>query len=143
MVINGSSVQLYVYDKSAAGPDKFILVGFQTATSLEESNEMIEASAKGDGYMKNLYGRGEGSISLEMLLDQSDAGFKVLKNSFRQKKVAYVKLDGEYAEVLVESINREYPDNDRATSSIELKLNGAPTTTAPTIDDTKVVGSAG
>jgi hypothetical protein len=143
MAMNGSSVQLFVYDKSSAETDKFILVGSQTSASLEESNEMIEASTKADGYMKSLYGRGEGSLSLELLLDQGDAGFKVLKNSFRQKKVAYVKLDGEYAEVLVESVSIEYPDNDVATASVEFKLNGVPSATVPTIDETKVVGSAG
>jgi hypothetical protein len=74
---------------------------------------------------------------LELLLDQGDAGFKVLKNSFRQKKVAYVKLDGEYAEVLVESVSIEYPDNDVATASVEFKLNGVPSATVPTIDERK------
>jgi TP901-1 family phage major tail protein len=124
MAINGSAVLLIVNGVEVAA---------QTGLSIEESNEMIEASHKQSTYASYLYGRTEGSLSLEALYVPTDAGFQALKNAFKNKEVVTVRISEngtavEEADALIESMSREYPDNDVATISVELKLNEAFTT---------------
>ncbi|MFC7443404.1 hypothetical protein [Laceyella putida] len=153
MAINGSNVLIYVYDKDYAGTtytDKYIPVADQSNLSDEQSKNIIDTSAKGDKHLKGIYGRQEGSISLEALYfpnpsSADEKGYLVLKNCFNNNKFAYIKVfDGtnaEYGEVLIESIGREFPDEDVSTVSVELRLNEALSETAPTITDTNTSGS--
>jgi hypothetical protein len=154
MAINGSQVLIYVYDKDYTGStysDKFIPVADQGDLSDEVKKNIIDSPSKTDTHMKGIYGRQEGSISLDALYfpnptSADQKGFLVLKNCFKNNKVAYVKIsDGtnkEYAEVLVEKIGREWPDDDVSTVSVDLRLNGAFSDTAPTIVDANTSGSA-
>jgi Phage tail tube protein len=157
MALNGSNVLLYVYDKdydtveNTTYPDKFIPVADQTSLSDEQSKNIIDTAAKGDAHVKGIYGRQEGSISIEALYfanptSADEKGYLVLKNSFNNNKVVYVKItDGtntEYAEALIESIGREFPDDDVSTVSVELRLNTALSSVAPTISDDVTSGSA-
>lgn len=153
--LNGSNVLVYVYDKDYVPgtedpfQDKFLPVSDQKDLSDEQSKNIIDASAKGDTHAKGLYGRQESTVSLEALYipnpEDNQKGYLVLKNCFKQNKVAYFKIcDGtntEYAEALIESMSRAYPDDDVCTVSVELRLNTPFSDTVPTIDDAKTAGS--
>jgi hypothetical protein len=158
MGMNGSSVLIFVYDKDHDGEglftDKYILVGEQTSLSQEQSVNLVEAGHKTVVNQQYVYGKGEATLSIEALAftptDKDQKGLLVLKNSYKNRKKAYVKravFDGtstsdvEYAEVVVESISFEYPDDDVSTVSVELKANGPFTTEPPTIVDSEVSGS--
>lgn len=153
--LNGSNVFVYVYDKDYVPgtddpyADKFLPVSDQKDLSDEQSKNIIDASAKGDSHAKGLYGRQESTVSLEALYipnpTDNQKGYFVLKNCFDQNKVAYFKIcDGtntEYAEALIESIGRAFPDDDVCTVSVELRLNTPLRDTVPAIDDAKTAGS--
>lgn len=162
MAMNGSQVLLFVYDKdydpAANGnkfPDKYIPVAEQTSLSEELSVNLIEAGSKDSAHQKYLYGKAEGTISLEALVVPNPSadkkGYLVLKHSKQQRKPVFIKravYDGatmshvEYAEALVETISTEYPDDDVATLSVDLVLNGEFSTTEPA-DVSLAVGSNG
>jgi TP901-1 family phage major tail protein len=124
MAINGSAVLLIVNGTEVA---------CQTGLSIEENNELIDASHKQSTYASYIYGRGEGSLSLEALYVPTDAGFQALRTAFKNKQPVTVRISEngtavEEAEALIESMSREYPDNEVATISVELKLNEELTT---------------
>jgi TP901-1 family phage major tail protein len=128
MALNGSSVLLMVPDPNSAG--KYIAVAEQTGLSVEESKNLIEISAKGDTHQKSMYGRQEGTISLEGMYVPNDTAYKELKKAFDNKTTILVRRDGgsgdiEQATCLIESISREFPDDDVSTVSVELRLNEA------------------
>lgn len=156
MAQNGSQVLLFVYDKDYTDIDKYIPVDEQTGLSQEESVNLIEVSHKAANHTKFIYGREDGTLSLEaQVVDgpkPEEKGFLVLENCKKNRKMVYLKraqvVNGEivagseqYVEALVENISRDYPDNDAATLSVDLQLNDSFSATAPTIDDANTSGS--
>lgn len=123
MAMNGAQVLLLV----ETAPNVFTAVGEQTGLSIEQSVNLIEAGTKADSHQKYIGGRMEGSLSLEALYVPSDAAFGALKNAFKNRQVIKVrKSEGAtiyQADALVETISEEYPDDDVATVSVDLKLN--------------------
>lgn len=159
MAVNGSEVLVFVYDASydtveGQFADGYILVGEQTNYSEEESVNLIEANHKLAKHTQSMYGKAEGKISIEALYVKTPAadekGLEVLKKSFRKKKPVFIKRaawdggsnfsDVEYAECLVESLGREFPDDDSATVSVELVMN-SDFTADDAFDKSKAIGS--
>lgn len=146
MALNGSQVLIFVYDKANDGSefaDKYLPLGEQTGLSQEASSNLIEASSKASDHTKWLYGKSDGTLSVEALYGQSDA-VNVLRACQKQKKNVYLKRsDGtntEYFEALVETISQEFPDNDNSTLSIDFQLNAEASATDMK-DDAQTAGS--
>ncbi|AUS10127.1 hypothetical protein C1X05_15690 [Laceyella sacchari] len=124
MATNGSTVLLMVKEGT-----NWIAVGEQTGLSIEELVNLIEAGHKGLTTQQYVYGKKEGSISLEGLYVKDDAGYLALKNAFKNRTAIMVRrqengVNVEDVECLIESMSTEFPDDDVSTISVELKMNG-------------------
>lgn len=123
MARNGGDVILYV---DVGG--EYVMVAEQTGLSLSQSREMIDASHKGHDHSKNVYGRGESTVSLELLYVDGDEGQQALQSAMIEKNNIMFEIragetgEDQQAEALVSSFDRDDPDNDNSTFSCELML---------------------
>lgn len=130
MALNGTQVLLMVFDATAnEGAGEYVSVAEQTGLSMEESVNLIEASSKESDHTKWLYGKSDGTLSLEALYVPNDRGLALLKQAKKERKPILVRRDEagqpiEQVEALIETISTEFPDNDNATVSVDLQLNG-------------------
>jgi TP901-1 family phage major tail protein len=129
MAYDGGKVLLLVdmADEGAPAPD-YQPVAEQTGLSVEESRNMIDASHKGHGHTKNVYGRGNTTVSLESLRSLADGTQQRLEDALRDEEeiaISYQEPDGEtlVAPALVASISKSMPDSDNATFSASFNCN--------------------
>jgi len=127
VAISGSSVLLLANTGTTASPN-YVEVAEQTNLSVETTNNLIDASHKGSDHEKFLYGKQGDTISLESAFVPSDSAMNALRDAAENNVKILVRryrdgVEVEEATALVESVSDEYPDNDRATTSIELTLN--------------------
>lgn len=108
-------------------------IGAQTGLTTDNSRNMVETTTKQDDHTKFVYGKQSGTISLEALYIETggdrDSQAKLedaVDNA--NKLILRRREDGttiEEAEVLVESIEKNYPDDDASTLSVEFTKNEA------------------
>ena len=126
MATNGSDVLIYVYIDGVKTP-----VGSQKEASIEETSEEIDISTKDSRAKRVIPGRYSSTISLDSLYIPSDDAYAELKDAMRNGTAVIVATETEYANAIVTSLSESYPDQDTATVSISLSVNGAWTVGAP------------
>ncbi|ADU50170.1 hypothetical protein Tmar_0045 [Thermaerobacter marianensis DSM 12885] len=127
--LNGSAVLVLVQTGTDAtsGQPIFEAVAKQTGLSDESSRELIDDSAKGDDHVSHLYGRAETSVELEAAYVPNDAAFQALWQAYLSKQDVVLRRTEngtmvEEARAKIESISREFPDNDRSTVTVSFQL---------------------
>ncbi len=106
-----------------------VAVGSQRDCSFEETNDKIDMSSK-DGRARRVdAGRYGATLSLDALYVPSDAAYQALKTAMRAGTKVTVnrsELGGvtESAQAIVTSLSGEAPDQDAATISIDLTIDG-------------------
>lgn len=138
MAMNGAQVLVLVQTGTdpTSGDPIFTPVGEQTGLSDEASRELIEAAAKGDDHLKHLYGRMSTTVELEALYVPNDQAFKAIEDALRNKTEVILRRSEngtvvEEAAAKVESISREWPDEDTATISVTFQLQEPWTAVTP------------
>ena len=126
MATNGSDVLIYVYIAGTPTP-----VGSQREASIEETTEEIDISTKDSRAKRVIPGRYSSTISLDSLYVPTDSAYGALKTAMRDGTPVVVSTGTEYASAIVTSLSESYPDQDTATVSIGLSVNGAWTVGAP------------
>jgi hypothetical protein len=122
MAINGSQVLLLVKNGAT-----YEAVGEQTSLSVEESANLIEANYKGATFSQAIYGRREGTITLEALYVPTDSAFAALRNAMKNRSSVFVRrkengAEVEQCECLIDTMSMEFPDNEASTISVDLMM---------------------
>lgn len=125
--IDGASVLLMVNMGDDETPN-WTAVAEQTGLSTENSRNLIEASSKDSDHTKWIYGKQDGTVTLESLYVPNDAAFKAIEEAMNNKEIVILRRtengeDIEEATALVSTISKEWPDNDASTCSAEFQLD--------------------
>jgi TP901-1 family phage major tail protein len=127
MAINGADVLLKVNTGTASSP-VWTAVGGQRDASIEETTEEIDTSSK-DGREKTVIaGRYASNITLDSLYVPSDTAYSELQNAMRNGDLIQIQsvsgsvVSSAYA--IVTSLSESFPDQDAATVSISLTVDG-------------------
>ena len=126
--INGSSILIFVNTGTDEVP-VYEAVGCQRGASIEESTSPIDTSCKGSRAQRVLPGRYTSTLSLESLYVPSNEAYQHLKlanrnGTFVQVAVQEDEVITETAWAIVTGIPREFPDQEAATISVELTIDG-------------------
>lgn len=118
--ISGSDVVLYV------GSDP---VGYQRDVTFEEATENIDVSSKEERAQRVLAGRYSATVSLEALFVPSDTAYAALQTAMRSGTTVTIARykDGaevEHATAVVNTLSEAFPDQDGATVSVSLTVDG-------------------
>lgn len=118
--MNGSDVLLLV---------EGTVVGYQRDVTFEEATEAIDVSSKESRARRVTAGRYSASVSLDALYVPDDVAYQSLKSAMRTGALVTVlrQEDGvalEHAEALVTALSEKAPDQDAATVSVELVIDG-------------------
>jgi hypothetical protein len=105
------------------------VVGSQRDVTFEESTGEVDVSSKASRAKRVIAGRYEAAVSLEALYVPSDTAYQALKTAMRAGTLVTVirQEDGatlESAEALVVKMSEKAPDQDAATVSIDLTIDG-------------------
>lgn len=123
---SGSQVLLQVDDNGTMRD-----VGSQTGLSRDRTRDMIETTAKSDDKKTYIYGKGDSTISLDALYVPSNADFDVLDKAYKNSNTVTVRIDDTgnsrtlEATALIDSFTDDFPDNEGATISIDLQIDGS------------------
>lgn len=125
--MDGAQV-LVLVDMGENGESDWQACAEQTNLSSETTRNMIEASSKDSDHAKWLYGKQESSVSLEKLYTPNDSAFMAIEDAMNEKETIVLRRtengeDVEEATALVESISKEFPDDDASTCEAEFQLN--------------------
>lgn len=104
-------------------------VGSQRDVTFEETNEEIDMSSKDGRAKRVIAGRYGSSVSLDAVYVPSDAAYLLLKAAMRNGTLIQINRQEEgsileSADALVTSISEAGPDQDAATVSIDLTIDG-------------------
>lgn len=105
------------------------LVGSQRGVSREETTESIDMSSKTSRARRVIPGRYASTMSLDGLYVPDDTAYGSLKDAMRDGTLVTVLwqeegVNIETAEAVVTSLGAEAPDQDAATVSISLDIDG-------------------
>ena len=128
MGLNGTSVLLLVNTGTEETP-VLTAVGSQRNLSREETTEEIDVSSKTSRAKRVLPGRYGSSMSLDALYVPSNTCYLALKGAMRNGELIVVRVseDGveiEEADALVTSMSEEWPDQEEASISVDLTIDG-------------------
>ena len=120
MAMNGSDVLLLVDG---------VPVGSQRGVTFEETTAEIDVSSKDSRATCVLGGRYGATVELDALYVPNDASYQALKTAMRAGTLIQVNRqeDGailESADALVTSISETAPDQEGATISVSLRIDG-------------------
>lgn len=120
MAMNGTDILIWVNGNA---------VGSQRDVTIDETTDEIDVSSKDSRAMRVLPGRYGTTISLDALYVPDDAAFIALQNAMRNGDfVEVVRIEEgvvvESADAIVTSLSRAGPDQDAATASIALRVDG-------------------
>lgn len=127
MGMDGAQVVILANTGTEASPN-FQVVAEQTGLTDENSRNLIEETSKDNDHTKWLYGKADGTMSVEGMYVPDDAALDALRDARKNAEKVLVRRQEEGSEVeectcLVESIEEDWPDNDSSTYSIELQKN--------------------
>ncbi len=130
--LNGTDVLLLV-NTGTEGAPIWTSVGSQRDVTIGEEVDLIDTSSKDAPEATYLGGRYGATISLDQLYVPSDAAYTTLKTKFRARATIKVRIresgtDKEEATCIINSLERNFPDQEESTVSIELTLTGGFTT---------------
>jgi TP901-1 family phage major tail protein len=127
--MNGTDILLMVNTGSPSVP-VYEVVGSQRDATFGETNETIDVSSKDTGRGKRvLAGRYTSEITMDALYVPSDAAYQALKNALRDGTlIKVVRQESgasmEQADAVVTDLSQAAPDQDAATVSIGLAIDG-------------------
>lgn len=127
--INGTSVLLQV--RTAVSPDVFTTLGSQRGATIDRTAAEIDTSSKDGIDFTGLPGRRESTVSLDALLVPSDAARTALITAWETNAMCKIKRTAVGAEVaksadcFITTLHEEYPDQDSAVFSVNLKISGS------------------
>ena len=129
MGMNGTRVLVGVNTGTALAP-VYTVLGSQRNLDSDESNDVIDLSSKDARQRKVDYGRYSSSLALDALYLPSDSAYNLLRTRQRNGEMVTVRkeLDGtgwEEAECLISNMSDSFPDQDAATISMSLEVNGS------------------
>lgn len=121
MAMNGTDVLIWVDGN---------MVGSQRDVTIDEATGEVDVSSKDQREMRVLPGRYDSSLSLEALYVPTNTAYLALQAAMRNGTFVEVVVleDGvvtESADAIVTSLSRAAPDQDAATVSIGLRIDGA------------------
>ncbi len=119
MAINGSNILIYVYINGTK-----TAVGSQRDASIEETTEEIDVSSKDLRAKRVLPGRYGSTLTLDSLYVPSDSAFSTLKSAMRNGTPVVISNGTEYANAIITSLSESFPDQDAATVSVSLTIDG-------------------
>ena len=125
--MNGTDVLLLV--RTSTGPDVYTAVGSQRGLTLDETVAEVDVSSKDSAAMRVIGGRYGATLSLDALYVPDNAAYLALKTAFRDRELVRVRISEEataveQADALITSLSSEYPDQDAATISLGLRIDG-------------------
>ena len=128
MSMNGSDVLLMVNTGTTETP-VWTAVGSQRDVTFEESTEEIDVSSKDERAKRVLAGRYSASVSLDALFVPDDTAYSALQTAHRAGDLIMVarnvnSVDEESATALITSMSQTMPDQDGATISVSLTIDG-------------------
>lgn len=128
MATNGSDILLLVNTGTADVP-AYEAVGSQRGVTFDEETETIDASSKDSRARRVDVGRYSASLSLDSLYVWSDDGYQALRDAMRDgNKILVARQDDgvtmETASAVVASMSEDFPDQEEATISIDLEVDG-------------------
>lgn len=120
MAMNGTDILLRINDHT---------VGSQRDVSREETTDEIDVSSKDSRAKRVLPGRYGSTLSLDALYVPDDAAYLELQAAMRNGTQVTVILleDGvitESAQAIITALSEAYPDQDAATISCSLTVDG-------------------
>lgn len=105
------------------------VLGSQRDATIEQTTEEIDESSKTSRNKKVAAGRYGSTISLEALYVPTDTAYLALRTAMRAGTTVTVSRAGggvtESASAIITSLSEGFPDQDGATVSISLTIDGA------------------
>ena len=128
MAMNGTDFLLYVNTGTPTVP-AYELVGSQRDAAVDENTAEIDVSSKDLRAGRVLGGRYSSKISLDQLYVPTDNAYVALKAAMRSGDLILVLrqengVDVETANCLVTALGEKFPDQDAATVSISMTVDG-------------------
>ena len=128
-LINGADILLYANTGTDSTPVWTVVAG-QRNVAVSEVVAAVDGSSKDQPEARVAGGRYSSTISLDGLYVPTNAAYVSLKAAFRNRtlikaRINEVGVDTEEGKFLVNSFDRNYPDQEESTFSIEMTLDGA------------------
>ena len=128
MALNGTDILVLVNTGTTLIP-VYEVVGCQRDVTFEETTDEIDVSCKNSRAKRVLAGRYSSSISLDALYIPTDAAYQALKDAMRGGTlIKVVRQESgvafEEATALVTSLSEAGPDQNEATASIAMTIDG-------------------
>jgi predicted secreted protein len=126
--MNGTDVLILVNTGTEVSP-VYTAVGSQRGASLSETNDEIDISSKDSRAGRYLAGRYGSTLSLDGLYVPSNVAYLALKTAQRAGDAILVRIEEEGVEVeeasaIITDMSTDFPDQDAATISIDLRIDG-------------------
>lgn len=129
MALNGADVLLYA-NTGTPGVPVWTVVGSQRDVTISEDTAVIDGSSKDGRQARVQAGRYSSTLSLDAVYVPGDAAFAALKSNFRAGTLIKVRIresgvDKEEGNMLITSLERNHPDQEESTVSIDMQLDGS------------------
>jgi len=126
--MNGTDVLILVNTGTEEAP-VYTAVGSQRGASLSETNDEIDISSKDSRAGRYLAGRYGSTLSLDALYVPNDTAYLALKTAQRAGDPILVRIEEEDVETeeataIITDMSTDFPDQDAATISIDLRIDG-------------------
>ena len=126
--MNGTDVLILVNTGTEASP-VYTAVGSQRGASLSETNDEIDISSKDSRAGRYLAGRYGSTLSLDALYVPNDTAYLALKMAQRAGDPILVRIKEEDVETeealaIITDMSTDFPDQDAAAISIDLRIDG-------------------
>lgn len=127
--INGTSVLLKI--RTSTGPTVYTTLGSQRGVTIERTAAEIDTSSKDGADWTGLPGRRESTISLDALYVPSDTAKAALVTAYESGALCNVQRTAagadpaRSADCIITTLHEEYPDQDAAVFTVDLKVSGA------------------
>lgn len=128
MANNGTDLLILVNTGTPSVP-VYEAAGSQRNATIEETTATIDVSSKDSRAQRVLPGRYASTISLDALYVPTDAAYLALKSANRNGDLVLVarQFEGVVTEIVsakIDSMSESFPDQDAATISISLTVDG-------------------
>lgn len=128
MAMNGTDLLLLANTGTPSVPT-YEAVGSQRDAEITEETDTIDISSKDSRAQRVLPGRFSGTISMDALYVPTDAAYLALRTANRDGELILVarQEDGVVTETVdakIDSISEKFPDQDAATISVSLTIDG-------------------
>lgn len=127
-VQKGQDVLIYVNTGTEASPT-WETIGGQRGADIARTAATIDASSKDSADAQLIAGRKESSVSIDALFIPTNQAYQKLLSAYDSQTNVLVRKSNlgnfvEEAECFITDLSESHPDNDVATVSIELLVNG-------------------